>query len=248
MHRRADALLRVENIHKSFGGLTVLRGVSLDVLRGELLGLIGPNGAGKTTLFNVVAGMLRPDRGRVVLEGVNLSGRAPHEIARLGVARTFQIPRPFASMTVYENVWTAALTRHRDPRTCDQVTAEALERVRLGDKASVRAGALTDQERRRLEIARALATRPKILLLDEVLSGLNPTELHLFTDILRGLNREGLTIVMIEHILSAIVRLCHRVAVLHNGTLLALDTPEAVVRDRRVIEAYLGEESPVAQG
>ena len=243
-----SGLLQVDDVHKAFGGLSVLRGVSFTARPGEILGLIGPNGAGKTTLFNIITSMLRPDRGRVLLDGVELTRRPPHEACRLGVARTFQIPRPFLSMTVYDNVLTAALLRERDPRRRHQMVVRSIQRVRLHDKVMAPAASLTGQERRRLEIARALATGPRVLLLDEVLSGLNPSELKLFIDILRELQQEGLTIIMVEHIISAIVKLCQRVAVLHGGTLIALDTPEAVMKDRRVIEAYLGEGEPVAAG
>jgi branched-chain amino acid transport system ATP-binding protein len=240
-------MLRLEGVTKRFGGLTAVRGVSLEVSAGELLGIIGPNGAGKTTLFNVISGYYRPEEGRVVFEGKDVTGQPAHAISRLGLTRTFQIVKPFGNLSVADNVMIGALSRL--PRTRD-ARAEA-DRVialcGLGPHAAARAKALPIALRKRLEVARALATRPRLLLLDEVMAGLNPSELSGIIELVRRVHAEGVTLIVIEHIMAAMMRLAQRIIMLHHGEKIAEGTPADVTRDRRVIDAYLGEEFNLAQ-
>jgi branched-chain amino acid transport system ATP-binding protein len=240
-------MLRLEGVTKRFGGLTAVRGVSLEVSAGELLGIIGPNGAGKTTLFNVISGYYRPEEGRVVFEGKDVTGQPAHAISRLGLTRTFQIVKPFGNLSVADNVMIGALSRL--PRTRD-ARAEA-DRVialcGLGPHAAARAKALPIALRKRLEVARALATRPRLLLLDEVMAGLNPSELTGIIELVRRVHAEGVTLIVIEHIMAAMMRLAQRIIMLHHGEKIAEGTPADVTRDRRVIDAYLGEEFNLAQ-
>jgi branched-chain amino acid transport system ATP-binding protein len=221
--------------------------VSLEVSAGELLGIIGPNGAGKTTLFNVISGYYRPEEGRVVFEGKDVTGQPAHAISRLGLTRTFQIVKPFGNLSVADNVMIGALSRL--PRTRD-ARAEA-DRVialcGLGPHAAARAKALPIALRKRLEVARALATRPRLLLLDEVMAGLNPSELTGIIELVRRVHAEGVTLIVIEHIMAAMMRLAQRIIMLHHGEKIAEGTPADVTRDRRVIDAYLGEEFNLAQ-
>ncbi|MQA94351.1 MAG: ATP-binding cassette domain-containing protein [Streptosporangiales bacterium] len=234
-------VLEVNDVRKAFRGLHAVDGVSFTVERGAILGVIGPNGAGKTTLFDLIGGTLRPDAGRVVLDGRDVTGSPAHRVARAGLARTFQLMRPFASMTVRENVCVAALTRDR--AGADERADAVIARVGLEPWRDTRAGELPTAGRKRLELARALATRPHVLLLDEVLSGLVPAEREPLLELLTGLrDAEGLTLVLIEHIMAAVMRLSDRVLVLDQGRVLATGTPEEVTRDPRVIEVYLGEE------
>jgi branched-chain amino acid transport system ATP-binding protein len=240
-------MLTLEGVSKHFGGLTAVREVSLEVRSGDLLGIIGPNGAGKTTLFNVIAGYYRPEAGRVVLEGRNVTGLPPHAISRLGLTRTFQIVKPFGNLSVLENVMIGALSPLPSTR---QARAEA-ERViavcGLGLHAHARARALPLALRKRLEVARALATHPRLLLLDEVMAGLNPTELVGMVDLVRRLHADGLTIIVIEHIMAAMMRLAQRIVVLHHGEKIAEGTPQEIASDRRVVDAYLGEDYSLAE-
>jgi branched-chain amino acid transport system ATP-binding protein len=240
-------MLRLERVTKRFGGLTAVREVSFEVAPGDLLGIIGPNGAGKTTLFNLIAGYYAPDEGRVLFDGRDISGQPPHMICRVGLTRTFQLVKPFGNLSVLDNVLIGALTRL--PRLA-HARAEA-ERVvatcGLGAHAGARAKALPIGLRKRLEVARALATRPRLLLLDEVMAGLTPSELAGMIDLVRRLHAEGLTLIVIEHIMAAMMRLAHRILVLHHGERIAEGPPETIARDRRVIDAYLGEEFVLAE-
>ena len=240
-------MLTLERVTKRFGGLTAVREVSLDVRRGDLLGVIGPNGAGKTTLFNVIAGYYRPDGGRVVFEGREVSGRSPHEICRLGLTRTFQLVKPFGNLSVADNVMIGALTRFRRVRAARLEAERVVETCGLAPHAAARARALPIGLRKRVEVARALATRPRLLLLDEVMAGLTPSELAQIIELIRRLHADGLTLVVIEHVMAAMMRLAQRILVLHHGDAIAEGTPGEVVRDRRVIDAYLGEEFVLAQ-
>ena len=240
-------MLTLENVTKRFGGLTAVRAVSLDVRERELVGIIGPNGAGKTTLFNVVSGYYRPEEGRVVFAGSDVTGRAPHDICRLGLTRTFQIVKPFGNLSVLDNVMIGALTRTPTVRAARSDAERVVETCGLAPYATARARALPIGLRERLEVARALATRPRVLLLDEVMAGLNPTELGGMVDLIRRLHAEGLTVIVIEHIMAAMMRLAQRIVVLHHGEKIAEGTPAQIVADRRVVDAYLGEEFVLAQ-
>ncbi len=235
-------LLAVQGVSKRFGGLVAVQDVSLELAEGEILGLIGPNGAGKTTLFNLISGTLAPSQGRIVFAGQEITGLPPHRICALGIARTFQIARPFARLSVLENVRIGAFLRHPHPDAAEARAREIVDRVGLGRYRDLPAAALTTAGRKRLELARALATEPRLLLLDEVMAGLTPTESQEFVALVRQIREEGITLLVIEHVMKAIMSLSDRVAVLHHGELIAVDPPDVVARDPRVIEAYLGEE------
>jgi branched-chain amino acid transport system ATP-binding protein len=227
--------LRVEHVVKSFGGLRAISDVSLEVRAGEILGLIGPNGAGKSTLINCISGVYKPNSGRIWLGKRDITGRSPHAVCRAGIARTFQIPRPFPRLTARENVQVASFRRGDD-------ALDALGRVGLAAKADVLARDLTFHERRKLEIARALAARPRFLLLDEVMAGLNPTETAEMVDLVRHLRQElGLSMLWVEHVMGAIMECADRLVVLHQGSLLAEGSPREIANNPQVIEVYLGE-------
>jgi branched-chain amino acid transport system ATP-binding protein len=237
------ALLTVEAVTKRFRGLVAVDDVSFAVQPGDIFAVIGPNGAGKTTLFNMIAGVFAPDDGRILFEGERIDGRRPDEIARRGIGRTFQIVRPFPTLTVEDNVIVGALLRAPDLGAARAHAHELLRRLDLYDRRARPAASLTLPDRKRLEVARALATRPRLLLLDEVMAGLRPTETDRMVAILRELNREGLTILLIEHVMRAVMALASRVLVLHHGAAIAQGTPEAVVREPAVIASYLGAEA-----
>jgi branched-chain amino acid transport system ATP-binding protein len=240
-------LLELTSVSKRFGGLTALKDVDLQLAENELMGIIGPNGAGKTTLFNVIAGFYKPDGGTIRFDGRDISGRPAHEIAKLGLCRTFQLVKPFGNLSVLQNVMIGALTRVPSVERARGVAGEIIERCRLGPYRDAAGKSLPLGLRKRLEVARALATEPKLLLLDEVMSGLNPTELREMLDLVRELHAGGLSLLVIEHIMAVIMPLSQRVVVLHHGEKLAEGPPAAVARDRRVIDAYLGEEFAVAE-
>lgn len=242
----ARVALEVENVTKRFGGLTALDHVSFKVYEGEILGLIGPNGAGKTTMFNVITGVYRPEEGRVIYYGEDITGLKPHVIARKGIARTHQVVKPFNELTVLENAMIGALFGTRHGQITEEeargIAMEILEFVGLAEKAEEPAKVLNIQEKKRLELARALAEEPRLLLLDEVLAGLNPTEVAHMLDLLRKIRREkGVTMIMIEHVMHAVMNLADRIVVLHFGRKLAEGTPEEVARNPEVIAAYLGD-------
>jgi branched-chain amino acid transport system ATP-binding protein len=237
------SILTVSGVGKGFRGLRALSEIGFEVGEGEILGIIGPNGAGKTTLFNVISGALAPDTGQVVFGGRDVTGSSPHRIARAGMVRTFQLMRPFGSMTVLENVGLAAQHRRQPPHRLRERSMDVVERVGLGQWAHSSATELPTAGLKRLELARALAMRPKVLLLDEVLAGLVPAEREPVLDLLAALREEdGTTLLFIEHIMAAVMRLSDRVLVLDQGRVLAAGTAEQVTSDPRVIEAYLGEE------
>ena len=236
------ALLEVEVLGKRFGGLEAVRGLDLRLPEGQILGLIGPNGAGKTTVFNLLSGFVPPDAGRVRFRDRPTRGLPPHALCRLGLARTFQIVRPFARLSVLDNVTIGAFLRHARPAVARARARAVLAEVGLDAKSDARAGGLTLAERKRLELARALATEPVLLLLDEVMAGLNPTEIDQIVPLIARINARGVTILLIEHNMRAVMTLSHRVAVLCFGEKIAEGPPAAVAENRRVVEAYLGEE------
>ncbi len=234
------SFLSVDGISKHFGGVAANRDISFEVGQGELVGVIGPNGAGKSTLFEIITGFCRPDAGEVRLDAVRLTGLSPDRVCRLGVARTFQKLRPFSGMTVLDNVAVGALTRIRDVRHAREVAREILERVGLGDKAAAHARTLSTGQRKRLELARALATRPRLLLLDEVTGGVDQRSIPGLVRLVRDVHAEGLTVLVIEHNMRVITAVAQRIVALYLGQIIADGPPEAVSRDRRVVEAYLG--------
>jgi branched-chain amino acid transport system ATP-binding protein len=236
----ADALLRVENIAKRFGGLRAVDDASLRVIPGRITALIGPNGAGKTTLFSIVSGFLRPDAGRIVYDGADITGVPPHQLARRGIARTFQIVQPFAGLTVRENIAVGSHLSRRSRADALAAAAEVAHAVGLGPQLDQPAAAMTVAGRKRLELARALATAPRLLLLDEVLAGLNPSEIRDMVPVIRDIASRGVTILMIEHVMQAVMSLAANVFVLAEGRIIAEGAPREVAADKRVIEAYLG--------
>jgi len=241
-----EPILKVDNVVKRFGGLYALRKVSLELERGIILGLIGPNGSGKTTLFNVITGAYAPDGGTIYFEGEDISGLKPHKIARKGIGRTYQVARPFRSMTVEENVHvSAAFGCAENERSGEtrEVCYNALKMTNLESKADNPADSLTLSEKRRLEIARALALRSKLLLLDETMAGLTPTEMDMTLEMIRRIKSEvGLSIIVVEHVMRAIMALSERIVVLSEGEKLAEGSPKEIAQNPLVLEAYLGEE------
>jgi branched-chain amino acid transport system ATP-binding protein len=235
------SLLAVQSVSKAFGGLAAVQGVSFTLGEGELLALIGPNGAGKTTLFHIISGFLKPDAGELHYAGEPLAGLRPHDICQRGMVRTFQVTRPFQRLTVLENVLVGALHRVAHRRQAIAVAEEVLALTGLAEKAGQLGHGLTLPDRKRLELARALATGPRVLLLDEVMAGLNPTETVRLIELIRTIHRRGVTILLIEHVMRAVMALSQRILVLNYGELIAEGSPEAVVQDTKVIEAYLGE-------
>jgi branched-chain amino acid transport system ATP-binding protein len=246
--KKNGILLEGREVTKYFGGLAAVSDVSFDVKQGEILGIIGPNGAGKTTLFNVIAGVYRPNRGKIFFRGQVISYLPPNEVCKLGIARTFQITRPFLEMTVLENALVGAYFGHQQRHAMKEAKAKAesaLKRVGLEAKAERKASSLNLVERKRLEVARALSTSPELLLLDEVIAGLNPRETGQMTHFIESLREEGMTILMIEHVMRAIMKLSDRIVVLHYGKKLAEGKPEEIAKNPKVIEAYLGTLKPL---
>ena len=241
-----NALLDVRGVSKSFRGLKAVQNASFTILEGSIYALIGPNGAGKTTIFNMVAGVFPPDSGSIVFQDKPINGLRPDQVCAAGIGRTFQIVKPFAGLTVLDNVVVGALLRSKTVSAAKSYAAEIMEKLGLGAKRDLPASSLTLPDRKRLEVARALATRPRLLLLDEVMAGLRPTECDLMVEVFRGLNKtDGLTILLIEHVMRAVMALAQHVGVLHHGEVIARGTPEQIVRDPAVLECYLGEETEV---
>jgi branched-chain amino acid transport system ATP-binding protein len=238
------ALLEVKGLSKSFAGLRAAQDLTFSVGEGEIVALIGPNGAGKTTCFNMIAGVHRPDAGLVLLDGQRIDGRRPDQICRAGVGRTFQLVKPFAGLSVLDNVVVGALKACRTVADARKRADEVLDLLGLGAKRGHPAASLTLPERKRLEVARALATGPRLLLLDEVMAGLRPTEIDLMVQVLRDLNAtRGITILLIEHVMRAVMALARRIVVMHHGEIIAQGTPEEVTANPAVIASYLGEEA-----
>lgn len=235
-------VLEVEGLVKSFSGLTAVNDINLNVAEHEFLGIVGPNGAGKTTLFSLLAGQLPPTGGRVVFEGRDITGWSADKVAAAGLVRTFQLMRPFESMSVLDNVAIASHARHRSRRAARRHALAVIERVQLERYVNAPSGSLPTAGLKRLELARALALEPRLILLDEVLAGLVPAERAPMIDLLRDLHGEGLTVMFVEHIMAAVLALSQRLLVMHEGAQLALGEPRAVVDDPVVIEAYLGED------
>lgn len=240
-----DPLLIGKDVSIQFGGLAAVKDVNFDVLKGEILGLIGPNGAGKTTLLNLISAVYPLSKGEILFKGEKISGLAPHLIAQKGISRTFQVVKPFPGMTVRENIAVGAMygrSDHRqDVKGAMQRAEEIMEFVhltRLGDK---RVEEVTLANRKRIELGRALAMRPDLLLLDEVMAGLNPTEIESIMELILKVRESGVTILVIEHVMKAIMGLCDRVLVLHHGQRIALQTPKEIVNNEMVIKAYLGD-------
>jgi len=239
-------LLTVNNVSRSFGALYALRNVSFSVKKNELLGLIGPNGAGKSTLYNVMAGALKPDSGAIIFEGSNIAGWAPYHVARRGIARTFQIPKPYRQMTVVENVILSALLRDRAVSAARQTAEAVLTDIGLTKYANAPVSVLTAGLLKRLEVARALALRPQLVLFDEIMAGLTPSEVKVMTGIVMDLPARDITVIWVEHVLYAIMNAAHRILVLNRGELIADGPPEKIAKDPATIKAYLGEEMTLA--
>jgi branched-chain amino acid transport system ATP-binding protein len=240
------AILDVRSVSKSFGGLKAVHNVSFDLNGDEILGIIGPNGAGKTTLFNMIAGAIHADSGSITFDGQRIEKMKPHQIAGLGLVRTFQVVKPFTGLTVYDNVLVGAFLRRQDPHEAEVQAHQMMEITGLTPYADRSAQDVTLAIRKRLELARALATDPKVLLLDEVLAGLTPTEGVEMIDVVHSIRARGISVLIIEHVMAAIMALSDRVAVIHHGELLSIGDPATIVRDPKVVEAYLGEEFQIA--
>ncbi len=235
-------LLRVDRVVKRFGGLIAVNDVSLSLEKGERLGLIGPNGAGKTTLFNLISGYYKPDKGKIIFKGKDITGRKPYEISRLGIGRTFQIVKPLPNLTTLENVAVGSLLKHPDVDEAMRRASEILRTVGLHDKRNMKAASLNLPEKKRLELARALAIEPDLLLLDEVVAGLNPSEVDELLKLLKEINESGIAILMVEHVMRAVMNISERIIVMDYGVKIAEGTPDEIASNPRVIEAYLGRE------
>jgi branched-chain amino acid transport system ATP-binding protein len=239
-------ILQVERLSKSFRGLRAVKEASFELPEGDINALIGPNGAGKTTIFNMIAGVYAPDAGSIVFTGKRIDGLRPDQVCAVGIGRTFQIVKPFAGLSVLDNVMVGAFLKEKTPPAAKRVSLQILAKLGLDTKRDLPASSLTLPDRKRLEVARALATRPRLLLLDEVMAGLRPTECDQMVAVFREINRaEGLTILLIEHVMRAVMALAGHIGVLHHGEVIARGTPEEVVRNPAVLECYLGEETEV---
>ena len=242
-----ENILKVNDLTKRFGGLMAVGGLSFELGTGEILGLIGPNGAGKTTVFNCLTGFLTIEEGEVFLEGRSIVGNQPYQICQLGMARTFQIVKPFLTISVLDNVMVGGLAKEKSTAAARDAAMDIIEFVGLGKMAHQEAQGLPLPLRKRLEMARALATKPKILLLDEVMAGLNPTEVDELIGLIKEVNNRGVSILLIEHVMRGVMALSERVIVINYGQKIAEGLPQEIVKNREVVEAYLGKEFVSAQ-
>jgi len=236
------AILEAKNLNMYFGELAALKDINLSVEQGEILGLIGPNGAGKTTIFNCITGFLKYSSGEVFFKGRDITGLPPHRVCHLGICRTFQIVQSFHEMTILENVMMGSFCRYPNTKRAMSYAVEILEFTGLADKSDQIVGSLTLADQKRIELARTIATEPEVILLDEVMAGLNPTETEEAIELIKKAHQKGLTIIVVEHVMEVIMNISHRIAVFDSGELLVDGVPEKIVRDERVIQAYLGEE------
>ncbi len=242
------SLLKTENLSKRFGGLTAVSEVSFQIEPGEIAGLIGPNGAGKTTLFNLLTGFEKPDQGKVFFDGRDITGIFPYIICQQGLVRTFQNVKPFMDVSIIDNVMMAAFLRTPHPGEAREESGAILKFTGLWDKRNFLCKNLTIADRKRTEVARSLATKPKLILLDEVMAGLNPTEVKEMMKLIREIHEQGVTLLVIEHVMDAIMAMCEKIIVLNEGKKIVEGTPAEVSNDKRVIEIYLGEEDFVVEG
>ncbi|MGF9798578.1 ABC transporter ATP-binding protein [Brevibacillus agri] len=234
-------MLKIEQVTKRFGGVIANENVSFEVEEGQVLALIGPNGAGKTTCFNMIAGVFPPSEGKIFYQGQDITGKKPYELNEMGIARTFQIVKPLGKLSVFENVMVASLSKSRNSKEAQENAKEVLAFTRLESLQGVQAGQLSIGNLKRLEVARAIATKPKLLLMDEPMGGLTPSEVDEAIELIRHIRRNGTTIVIIEHIMKAVMAVSDQIVVLQNGKLIANGEPNAVMNDENVIKAYLGD-------
>lgn len=236
-------LLEAKNITKRFGGLVAVNDLSLSVEKGEILGMIGPNGAGKTTAFNMISGYYKPNEGQVIFDGKDITGMRPHKICKLGLTRTFQVVKPFPQLSVLDNVIVGAYNRTDDKLVARQKSQEILGFLGMSDMTEQLAGSLSVAGRKRLEIAKVLATEPKMILLDEAMAGLRPKETDEIIELVRQISQRGIALLLVEHVMKVIMSLADRIVVIHHGEKIAEGEPQQVVQDKAVIDAYLGEEA-----
>ena len=242
------ALLEVHNITKRFGGLVAVNDLSLSVNKGEILGMIGPNGAGKTTAFNMISGYYQPNEGRVVFDGKDITGFRPDQVCKLGLARTFQVVKPFPHLSVLDNVIVGAYNRTNNKQEARQKAQEILDFLGMVTMTEQLAGGLSVAGRKRLEIAKVLATEPKMILLDEAMAGLRPKETDEIIELVRQISQQGVALLLVEHVMKVIMSLADRIVVIHHGEKIAEGEPQQVVQDKAVIDAYLGEEAAHVAG
>ena len=240
--QKSNIIFQIRGVSKSFGGVKAVNQVSFQVQEKKIIGLIGPNGAGKTTLFNLITGFLKSDEGHIYFQGRDITNLKPHKICQLGIGRTFQVVRPLSTLTVLENIVTAALLRHNNYKEAKEYAIYIAQITGLTSKINKIAGGITIAEKKRLGFAQALATGAKLLLLDEVAAGLNPTEVDKFLNIIRKISIEGLTIIMVEHVMKAVMNVSNQILVLDHGELIAQGRPEEVINNEKVIKAYLGDQ------